>query len=294
MQISVGIPFYNNQATLGAAIRSVFAQTWQDWELILVDDGSSDRSVEIAKAVEDSRVKVIQDGENRGLAWRLNQITRLAQGEYLARMDGDDLMHPQRLERQIEYLRQNPQVDVVATGVYVVNHENQLQGIRGLDSLHQMTTKSVLLNKGLIIHPTVMGKRDWFERYPYDTSYLRTQDRELWCRSAGDSCFAKIPEPLYFYRQSRLNPQNYLKTYRLASRQNLRLLQSYGIANLGVIETFKQMASIPVKIWTYQCLTWLGLQNKLMSQKNQSLSPQQQAEGVATLEYILTYPIPGL
>lgn len=294
MQVSVGIPFYNNQKTLAEAIRSVFAQTWQDWELILVDDGSSDRSIDIAKSIEDPRVRVIQDGENQGLASRLNQIAELAEGEYLARMDADDLMHPRRLELQIEYLQAHTQVDVVATGVYSINHENLPQGIRSLESLTHMTTKSVLLNKGLIVHPTIMAKRSWFERYPYDTSYPRTQDRELWCRTADDSCFAKIPEPLYFYRESLLNPQSYLKTYRLASRQNLRLLKSYGIANLGVIGTVKQAIAIPMKMFTYQCFTWLGLQDKLIRQRNQSLSPEESVTATATLEYILGYPVPGL
>jgi glycosyltransferase involved in cell wall biosynthesis len=73
--MTIGIPFYNAEAYLGDAIRSIFAQTYHDWELILVDDGSTDRSLEIARAVRDPRVRVISDGQNRRLPYRLNQIT---------------------------------------------------------------------------------------------------------------------------------------------------------------------------------------------------------------------------
>lgn len=294
MLISVGIPFYNNQSTLSEAIRSVFAQTYQNWELLLVDDGSSDASVEIAKSIQDSRVRVITDGENKGLAWRLNQIAQLAKGEYLARMDGDDLMHPKRLQRQLEYLNQNPQVDIIATGVYSLNQDNQIQGIRGLEDLTDMSTKKVLLNKGLIIHPTVMATREWFRGYPYDTSYPRTQDRELWCRVANTSCFAKISEPLYFYRESLINPQKYLKTYWLSSRLNWRLLRSYGMTNLGLLGTLQQMGSIPIKMLAYQGLTWLGKQDLLLRQRNESLSLNEQQEAEVILNHILNYPVPGL
>lgn len=294
MLITVGIPFYNNQTTLAGAIRSVFAQTYQNWELLLVDDGSSDASVEIAKSIQDIRVRVITDGQNRGLGWRLNQIAQSAKGEYLARMDGDDLMHPQRLEFQLKYLTQNPGVDIVATGVYSLNQDNQIQGIRGLEDLTEMSTKKVLLNKGLIIHPTVMATREWFRRYPYDISYPRTQDRELWCRVANTSCFAKIAKPFYFYRESLINPQKYLKTYWLSSRLNWRLLQTYGMANLGLLGTLKQMGTIPVKMLAYQGLTWLGKQDLLLRQRNDTLNLKEQQEAEIVLNHILTYPVPGL
>ena len=115
MRVTIGIPFYNAKHTLADAIRSVFAQTFQDWELILADDGSTDGSAEIARMVDDPRVTVISDGMNRGLPYRLNKITELARADYIARMDADDLMHPERLTLQVQYLDANPAVDVVST-----------------------------------------------------------------------------------------------------------------------------------------------------------------------------------
>src|SRR4030066_138114 len=95
--VTVGIPFFNNQDTLPDAIRSIFAQSFQDWELLLLDDGSTDGSLQIAQSIDDPRVRVISDGCNRKLPARLNQIIDLARGQYIARMDADDLCGITRL-----------------------------------------------------------------------------------------------------------------------------------------------------------------------------------------------------
>ena len=101
MPITIGIPFYNAEVYLADAIRSIFAQTYQEWELILVDDGSTDSSLEIARSVKDSRVRVIADGVNRRLPYRLNQITAEAKYDLIGRMDADDIISPVRFEKQL-------------------------------------------------------------------------------------------------------------------------------------------------------------------------------------------------
>jgi len=103
--VSVGIPFLNPGPYLDLAVRSVFAQTYPNWELILVDDGSTDGSYERATAIQDPRVRVLRDGQNKGLPARLNEIVRLAKGELVARMDADDAMHPLRLAKQVGFCR---------------------------------------------------------------------------------------------------------------------------------------------------------------------------------------------
>ena len=133
--VAVGIPFRNAEKTLEDAIRSVFAQTVQEWELFLVDDGSTDRSLEIAHAVRDPRVNVVSDGCKRTLAPRLNQISWLASAPLLARMDADDLMHPARLERQVAYLEKKPEVDVVGSAVVSVDATLRPRGKGGVVSV---------------------------------------------------------------------------------------------------------------------------------------------------------------
>src|SRR5687768_7329955 len=102
--VTIGLPFLNPGHRFEYALKSVFAQSFKDWELLLVDDGSTDQSLSIAERVNDPRVKYIHDGNNRGLPCRLNQITESASGRILIRMDADDLMHPTRVERLVHCL----------------------------------------------------------------------------------------------------------------------------------------------------------------------------------------------
>ena len=131
MSISIAIPFFNAEKYLPDAIRSVFCQTFENWELILVDDGSTDRSLEIALSVKDPRVTVISDGQNKKLAARLNQIVNISKYSLLARMDADDMMHPGRLTIQHKILLENPEVDLTGSGLYSINNDCDLIGIRG-------------------------------------------------------------------------------------------------------------------------------------------------------------------
>jgi len=156
MRVTIGIPFYNAEQTLADAVRSVFKQTIRDWELLLVDDGSTDGSLAIAQAVQDSRVHVYSDGRRRGLANRLNEITELAGGEYLARMDADDLMHPERLARQMDALLKPAPADLVASAVYVLDEQGDPAGIWG-DGRVNLGLAAVL-QRCPFVHPTVTGK----------------------------------------------------------------------------------------------------------------------------------------
>ena len=124
--VTIGLPFYNAEKYLALAIESVLQQTYTDWELLLLDDGSTDDSLSIAQsyAQKDSRIKVISDGKNKNLATRLNELPSLAQGLYLARMDADDIMHPARIERQLAVLKTHPEIDVLGTNAYIINDEN--------------------------------------------------------------------------------------------------------------------------------------------------------------------------
>ncbi|MFH1281197.1 MAG: glycosyltransferase family A protein, partial [Candidatus Omnitrophota bacterium] len=132
--VSIGIPFYNSAEFIKDAIRSVFAQTYKQWELILIDDGSSDDSLSIANSIQDSRVRVISDGKHVGLVGRLNQIIELSRGEYIARMDADDLMHPRRIELQACYLREHPQLDAAGSAMYSLARDYSVIGRRGAES----------------------------------------------------------------------------------------------------------------------------------------------------------------
>ncbi|OIN60279.1 glycosyltransferase family 2 protein [Arsenicibacter rosenii] len=197
--ITIGLPFYNQAAFLSAAIRSVVNQSFRDWELLLIDDGSTDDSVAVAcHWLTDPRIRLLCDKKRLGLSSRLNQIARLAKGRFLARMDADDLMAPNRLQSQLNYLLKNPETDLTASFAYIIDRQTRIRGLRGLPVPPPRYDK--LLAHCPIIHPTVMGKTDWFRLHPYNPVLQRTEDLELWLRTLPETTIGILDEPLLFYR----------------------------------------------------------------------------------------------
>jgi glycosyltransferase involved in cell wall biosynthesis len=225
MAVSIGLPFFNAEAYLLDAIRSVFAQTYEDWELILIDDGSTDRSLEIAMSIKDPRVRVLSDGRNLKLACRLNQITQLARFDFIARMDADDLMPAERIAHQMKVLEQHPDVDLVSTGLISVDANDIPIGMRC--HVSDTVTRGQLLKRiGCgIVHASVLVRRAWFQRNPYDPSVFIAQDYELWLRasSAGDLCVRTLKQPLYYVRElASASPEKMLRSYKMDRRSIMR------------------------------------------------------------------------
>ena len=190
--VTVVIPIYNAEPYLDNAIRSVINQTYTNWELMLLDDGSTDGSLAIAQryADKDDRITVYSDGENKGLVPRLNQSIEMANGDYYARMDADDIMYVTRLEKQVAVLESNPMADLVFSSFMTIDKDNNIIGSGYLES-----------GKQPFPHPTIMACMDWFRVYNYDEWAVRAEDFELWCRTSAKSNFMVIKEPLFFYRE---------------------------------------------------------------------------------------------
>ena len=202
--ISIGIPFYNAEAYLEDAIKSVLAQTFQEWELILLDDGSSDGSLNIAKKFEqlDARVRVLSDGLNKKLPARLNEIIREAKFNLIARMDADDLMDVERLEKQYDFLIKNPKYDLVTTGMYSIDQRNEVLGKR-LPENRIMQADEILGGLTNLLHASMLAKKQWCLRNPYREDNALAEDYELWLSAAikNDLKYSVLREPLYYYRE---------------------------------------------------------------------------------------------
>lgn len=200
--ITIGLPFYNAEKYLLDAINSVLMQTHKKFELILIDDGSTDSSLAIAESIQDPRVIVLSDGLNKKLATRLNQIVNISKYDYIARMDADDLIAPTRLEVQLSYLIENDEVDIISTGLYSVTNDLSLVGIRG-DNFNSISHEDILFGRKSIVHAALLGRKSWFLRNPYNESLPQSQDTDLWLRSSkvNDFNVMTISEPLYIYRE---------------------------------------------------------------------------------------------
>ena len=195
---------YNASGTIDLALRSILTQTYQDWELIVVDDGSTDRTAESVLQVKDSRIRFIQEPSgNMGLASRLNQCVRLARGEYVARMDADDVAYPQRFERQVQFLEEHRDIDLLGTGAVIFKGEGEIIGCYPTTRSHEAICRRPWWGFPLA-HPTWMGKRTWFLSHPYSDEDTRCEDQALLLQSFSHSRFAALEEVLLGYRVTEI------------------------------------------------------------------------------------------
>jgi len=198
--VTVAMPVYNGGAYLEEAVASIVGQTYTNWQLMLVDDGSSDGAIEALTMLDEPRIQVFRDGRNFGLARRLNQIIDSAQGEFIARMDCDDISHPERFAHQVQALQQHPEVDLVACRCRTISSEGILLGQLPFIGTHEGICNTPW--KGFYMpHPSWMGRTAWFRRYYYaDPAPYCCEDQELLLRSYASSTFMALPEALLDYR----------------------------------------------------------------------------------------------
>ncbi len=223
--VSVLLPTFNNALTIGAAVSSILQQTYQAWELLVIDDGSTDGTQSALRLFQDERVQVVADGARRGLPSRLNQAVGMARGKFIARMDGDDYSYPERLERQVSYLNAHPNTDLVAGWALFFDYPDKALGVFRAPETH------VALCGGLprilpLIHPTWLGRKEWFLRYPYDPHFRRIEDQELLYRALPSSCFACLQEVILAYRIHRGQLRR-VKNEALDQRYHLQLHLRY-------------------------------------------------------------------
>lgn len=286
--ISIGIPFYNAEAYLEDAIKSVLAQTFQDWELILVDDGSSDGSLNIAKKYEqlDSRVRVISDGLNKKLPTRLNEIIKEAKFDFIARMDADDLMDVERLEKQYAFLSANPEYDLVTTGMYSIDQSNEVLGKR-LPENRIMQANEILGGLTNLLHASMLAKKEWCLRNPYREDNALAEDYELWLSAAikNDLKYNVLQEPLYYYREvENVKKEKMIKGYNTQIEVINRYYAGVISNNLKNKIVFKfELKKIIVKIFNFFNLMFI-----LQMRRVNNITVSDQARYKANLDKILS------
>lgn len=276
--LTIGIPFYNSEKFLSKAIQSVLKQSYTNWILILVDDGSTDNSLKIAKefAAKDDRIKVLSDGQNKHLANRLNEIAKLSQTKYLARMDADDIMHPERIEKQLKILEQNPDIDVLGSNAYSIDANDNIQGIRMKIENNQFK----LLDCKSFIHPSIIAKTVWFKENPYDEKMVKAQDYELWERTASKSIFKVYTEPLLFYREFG---ENYYKKY-LSGFSSKKYVATKLKSKKLYLESYKHLA----KGLVYYCLNLIGKEDYLLKNRYVLLNEKEKLKAKSILNRSLS------
>jgi glycosyltransferase involved in cell wall biosynthesis len=214
VKISAIVPVYNVEAYISETIQSVLAQTFQDFELIVVDDQSPDRSIEIVQQFDDPRIKIIHQ-KNRGLAGARNTGIRHAQGEYIAFLDSDDLWLPDKLQKHAQHLDQNPQVGISYSPSSFIDEQGQPLGIGQTPKLTEITPELILCRNPIgngsapVIRKQVFDQIQFKanlygseEDFYFDDTFRQSEDIECWLRIALQTKwqFEGIPEVLTLYR----------------------------------------------------------------------------------------------
>jgi len=285
--VTIGIPFYNSEKTIGDTIRSVFAQTHQNWKLILINDGSTDNAGSWVSKIKDDRVTYLEV-QNKGYLYWLNYIISITETEYLARMDGDDIMDPQRIEKQLQYLVDNPKVDLIDSGIYTMDLESRPVGIRRMHPID--LSPKALLRHSILTHPAVMGKTAWFKRNQYDQEYYRAEDQELWCRTAPYSTFSRITEPLLIYREGKVKVSNYAMS--IASTK--KIISTYGGRNYSSFQIKMLLAQADAKLLIYRVLGFFGKQDFLARKRSAPLTAEQEKHATLIIHQAQQVRLPGV
>lgn len=281
--VTVGIPFFNSEKFLAQAINSVINQTYSNWELFLLDDGSTDTSVSIAKSFEklDQRITVISDGENLGLPSRLNELSDLSNGKFYCRMDADDIMFPDRLEKQLSHLVSNPEIDLLGTGLVAIDNQNQIIGLRKGEFKENISLKDLL--KGTwAVHPTIMGKASWFKENRYDINLKRAQDYDMWIRTVKKSKFVKLNTPYLYYREASTST---IKKYFIAM-VNLIKIYWKNKSILGFLRSIKMTFVSIVKLIVYLVFWLFGVTSKLIERRSTVLKSSELKHHQKTIQSV--------
>jgi len=225
--VSVLMPVYNGAADLRRALDTVLGQTFRDFEVIAINDGSKDESAALLDAVDDPRVRVIHQ-DNMGLAATLNRGLTMARGRLIARQDQDDLSHPERFSKQVAYLNARADCILLGTAAEIWVGDEPTERSHDHPIEHALLAFDLLFNNPFV-HSSVMMRRDavlGIGGYTTDKSRQPPEDYELWSRLARKGRVANLPERLLVYREvpqsmSRTGPNPFLDRLVSLSAENL-------------------------------------------------------------------------
>lgn len=224
------MPVYNGERFIKAAIESILNQTFTNFELIILNDGSTDKTLSIIKSFSDPRIRLIQNDEKSGLAHIRNKAIAASRGEYIALLDSDDISYSNRLQKQVDFLNSNPQHCLVSSWTDIINSDGKLIDKQA----YLYTDKEIqirLFFHNCIAQSSVMLRKSMLPSIsPYDTSFPPAEDYHLWVRMAARYQMHIIKEPLIQYR---VHDANTLTGNREATDKAVKDILKYQLECLG-------------------------------------------------------------
>jgi glycosyltransferase involved in cell wall biosynthesis len=246
MFISVLMAVYNGEKYLKEAIESILQQTYTNFEFIIVNDGSTDSTAEIIATYTDTRIKVINSPQNCGLIDSLNKGIDIAKGDYIARLDADDIAMPERLAIQVQYLQQHTDVVLLGSGAVLLQN-NQL----GDHTYYQHEQECIavhLLFRNVFIHSSVMVKTSVINAIRFDKDYYLAEDYILWVKIAQKHKTATLKQALVQHRNHETNITKLKYDKHIAT---VLKIYAYQLEQLGISATEEQLL-LHYKVGNYQ------------------------------------------
>jgi glycosyltransferase involved in cell wall biosynthesis len=235
-KVTVLMPVYNGEKYLRQAIESILSQTFTDYEFLIINDGSTDRSVEIIQSYDDPRIRIVHNERNYNIINTLNKGLKLSKGEYIARMDCDDISLPHRLKKQVDFMERETEIGLC--GSWLVHFSDIAERIWKVPS-NDVEIRCEMLFNSVLYHPTVMIRKIILDKYElWYEDFLHAEDYALWLRIMEQCKVANIPEVLVRYRQHAHQIVNLYSDQKMKSADRVRRLQ---LKALGIIPTEREM-----------------------------------------------------
>ena len=219
------MPVYNSEKYIVDALFSVLKQTYDDFEFIIIDDASTDNSTKLIKNIKDTRIKLYINELNRGISYSLNRGLQICKGQYIARMDSDDICAPDRFKMQLEFMDNNPMTDICGTNIALINNTGDFINEHTYSSIDKNIKTDLFFGMTPLAHSSVMFRKSFVDKYGlyYKNGAMYAEDYDLYCRYCERCTFSNIPETLLYYRQHNLSvSKQYKKIQRLNARQSLK------------------------------------------------------------------------
>lgn len=230
--VSIVMPVYNADQFLCQSIESILNQTYKNFEFLIFNDGSTDESLKVIRAYKDGRIKVYHSEENQGYVQHLNRGIEMANGEFIARMDADDISNKNRIHKQIGFLQSNPEVGILGTAI----RKFGVDGYKGwafFETEHEEIKCRLFFNSAFA-HPSVMMRKEIFANFGprYNSSYIPAEDYNLWVDLINQTKTANLPEPLVDYRISKNQISQRISDLKLrnAGRAREKMLRQMGVS----------------------------------------------------------------
>jgi glycosyltransferase involved in cell wall biosynthesis len=254
--VSVIMPVYNGGSILRNAIESIVNQTYKEWEFIIIDDGSTDNTEEIIKEYKDNRIRYVKQSKC-GVTLSLNKGIGISKGEFIARQDADDISLPTRLEKQINFLKENKDISLLGTFTNLIDKNGRLIETKTFPTNNEELQKEIKVSNPFIHGSIVMKKESLKEVGLYREQFFMCQSYDLWLRISEKCNIAIYPEALYNFRiwehsytGERMALNNYLRSIAselaeerrlkgkdILDQNNFEFYMKYGE---GIVESFSK------------------------------------------------------